>query len=74
MIIMKKIYTLLLASTFVACGSSNEKKDDGFKFNRTKKEETKAVQEKTTTPVDLDNRGIGPVSYTHLTLPTILLV
>lgn len=58
---MKKIYTLLLAATFVACGSSNEKKDDGFKFNRTKKEETKAVQEKTTTPVDLDNRGIGPI-------------
>lgn len=58
---MKKIYTLLLAATFVACGSSNEKKDDGFKFNRTKKEETKVVQEKTTTPVDLDNRGIGPI-------------
>ena len=22
----------------------------------------------------LDNRGLGPVSYTHLTLPTILLL
>ena len=58
---MKKIYTLLLAATLIACGSSNEKKDDGFKFNRTKKEETKAVKEKTTTPVDLDNKGIGPI-------------
>ncbi len=58
---MKKALSLLLISTLIACGSSNEKKDDGFKFNRTKKEATKAVKEKTTTPIDLANKGIGPV-------------
>ena len=58
---MKNIFTLLFVSTLIACGSSNEKKEDGFKFNRTKKEESKAVSEKTATPVDLDNKGIGPI-------------
>ena len=58
---MKKIFTLLFVSTLIACGSSSEKKEDGFKFNRTKKEETKAVSEKTTTPIDLENKGIGPI-------------
>lgn len=58
---MKKIFTLLFVSTLIACGSSSEKKEDGFKFNRTKKEETKAVSEKTATPIDLENKGIGPI-------------
>ena len=58
---MKKIFTLLLVSTLIACGSSSEKKEDGFKFSRTKKEETKAVSEKTATPIDLENKGIGPI-------------
>jgi len=58
---MKKILTFLFVSTLIACGSSNEKKEDGFKFNRTKKEETKTVSEKTATPIDLNNKGIGPV-------------
>ena len=59
---MKKILTFLFVSTLIACGSSNEKKEDGFKFNRTKKEETKTVSEKTATPIDLNNKGIGPVN------------
>lgn len=58
---MKKILTFLFVSTLIACGSTNEKKEDGFKFNRTKKEETKTVSEKTATPIDLNNKGIGPV-------------
>lgn len=58
---MKKIFTFLFVSTLIACGSSSEKKEDGFKFNRTKKEETKAVSEKTATPIDLENKGIGPI-------------
>ena len=42
---MKKIALSLLAGLVIACGGSTEKKEDGFKFNRTKKEETKAVKE-----------------------------
>ena len=44
---MKKIALPLVAGLLIACGGSTEKKEDGFKFNRTKKEETKAVQAKT---------------------------
>ena len=58
---MKKIVISLLAGTLIACGNSSEKKEDGFKFNRTKKEKTKAVQANTKTPVDLSNKGIGPI-------------
>lgn len=58
---MKKFLYLICISTLVACGSSNEKKEDGFKFNRTKKEEQKVAVEKTATPVDLNNKGIGPI-------------
>ncbi|MGB1448934.1 MAG: c-type cytochrome [Flavobacteriaceae bacterium] len=58
---MKKIFYFISLSILVACGSSNEKKEDGFKFNRTKKEEQKAAIEKTATPVDLNNKGIGPM-------------
>lgn len=58
---MKKIVISLLTSTLIACGSSSEKKEDGFKFNRTKKEKTTAVQANAKTPVDLSNKGIGPV-------------
>ena len=58
---MKKIAPMLIAGLLISCGGSTEKKEDGFKFNRTKKEEAKAVQAKTATPVDLNNKGIGPI-------------
>lgn len=58
---MKKIALPLIAGLLIACGGSTEKKEDGFKFKRTKKEESKAVQAKTATPVDLNNKGIGPI-------------
>lgn len=58
---MKKIFFLFISATLIACGSSSDKKEDGFKFSRTKKEEAKAVGEKSKTPVDLDNKGIGPI-------------
>lgn len=58
---MKKIFYFISLSILVACGSSNEKKEDGFKFNRTKREVQKVAIEKTATPVDLNNKGIGPM-------------
>ena len=58
---MKKIFALLFVSTLIACGSSNDKKEDGFKFKRKQKEEVQAQKEKTATPIDLCNVGIGPI-------------
>jgi mono/diheme cytochrome c family protein len=58
---MKKIFALLFVSTLIACGSSNDKKEDGFKFKRKQKEEVQAQKEKIATPIDLSNVGIGPI-------------
>ena len=57
---MKKLFILLLVSALTACGSSNEKKENGFTFKRTGKEKVQAQKEKLTTPIDLNNIGIGP--------------
>lgn len=61
---MKKVLTLLALCTFiVGCGEKKEeKKDGGFEMNRTK---TEAKSETVTTegvPVDLENKGVGPIT------------
>ena len=58
---MKKI-TLLFGLVFLmSCGSSEEKKK-GFEYNRTQKVEKKSYTAKeSSVPVDLDNKGIGPI-------------
>ncbi len=61
---MKKVLTLLaLAAFIVGCGEKKEeKKDGGFEMNRTK---TEAKPETVTTegvPVDLNNKGVGPIT------------
>lgn len=58
---MKNIFLLLAISIFISCGSKEEKKK-GFEYNRTQKE----VKKSTTVggsevPVDLSNKGIGPI-------------
>lgn len=60
---MKYWITLFALSLFVlSCGEKKEeKKDNGFEINRTKKEDTsKEVSEGV--PVDLENKGIGPIT------------
>lgn len=57
---MKKIILLVLTGFLTACGGGEEKKK-GFEYNRTKTEESKTVSKKETTPIDLSNRGIGPI-------------
>lgn len=60
--LMKKIILLVLTVFLSACGGGNEKKK-GFEYNRTKKTESrKSVSQKETAPVDLSNKGIGPIS------------
>ena len=64
---MKKLLLLAALGAFIAsCGGKKEEKKDGFEVSRTKKEEKKEVASEGV-PVDLDNKGIGPI--TELTFP-----
>ena len=60
---MKNWITLLsLALFMVSCGEKKEeKKDDGFEINRTK-QETPKKEVSEGVPVDLNNKGIGPIT------------
>jgi len=58
---MKKIVLCLAFGALVAsCGEKKEAKKDGFEVNRTKTVEKKAEKVEAV-PVDLDNKGIGPI-------------
>ncbi len=58
---MKKIIAVLaLATLMISCGEKKEEKKEGFEMNRTKKEE-KDTKKAAGVPVDLDNKGIGPI-------------
>ncbi len=63
---MKKIILLLALGAFVAsCGEKKEEKKDGFEVSRTKSEEKKA-QTSEEVPIDLDNKGVGPIKNMDL--------
>ncbi|UII81809.1 cytochrome c family protein [Flagellimonas sp. CMM7] len=58
---MKKILLLLALGAFIAsCGGKKEEKKDGFEVSRTKSEDKK-IQADEGVPVDLNNKGIGPI-------------
>ena len=58
---MKKIITLFCLLFLISCGSKEEKKK-GFEYNRTQKVEKKFNDKNgSKVPVDLDNKGIGPI-------------
>ncbi|WP_318310750.1 c-type cytochrome [Flagellimonas crocea] len=64
---MKKfVMFLALGALIASCGEKKEEKKDGFEVSRTKTEDTKA-QAKEGVPVDLDNKGVGPI--TNLEFP-----
>jgi cytochrome c553 len=60
---MKHWITLLSIALFsISCGEKKEeKKTEGFEINRTKRETT-PKESSVGVPVDLSNKGIGPVS------------
>ncbi len=59
---MRKLFTLLaLGALVLSCGEKKEEKKDGFEMNRTKKEEVKATETTGGVPVDMDNKGVGPI-------------
>ncbi|GGG37648.1 hypothetical protein GCM10011414_03760 [Croceivirga lutea] len=52
---------MLAMGAFIAsCGDKKEKKEDGFEVSRTKTEE-KAADKSEGVPVDLSNKGVGPI-------------
>lgn len=58
---MKKVILLLALGAFiVSCGGKKEEKKDGFEVSRTKSEDKKAAASEGV-PVDLNNKGIGPI-------------
>ena len=50
-----------LGALIASCGGKKEEKKDSFEVSRTKTEDTKG-QAKQEVPVDLDNKGVGPIS------------
>jgi len=59
---MRKLFTLFaLGALVLSCGEKKEEKKDGFEMNRTKKEEVKATETTGGVPVDMDNKGVGPI-------------
>ena len=52
---------LALGALIASCGGKKEEKKDGFEVSRTKTEEKKA-ETKAGVPVDMDNKGVGPIT------------
>lgn len=58
---MKKLILYLALGAFIAsCGGKKEEKKEGFEVSRTKTEK-KAKESSDGVPVDLSNKGIGPI-------------
>ncbi len=51
---------MALGALVASCGGKKEEKKDGFEVSRTKTEDKKA-QSSEGVPVDLDNKGVGPI-------------
>ncbi|MFY0712384.1 cytochrome c [Seonamhaeicola sp. NFXS20] len=66
-----KLMTILLAAILMNCGGKEEKKKEGFSYEKKETIIKKEVKKDETIPaskqVDLTNKGIGPI--TSLTLP-----
>ncbi|WP_086476012.1 MULTISPECIES: c-type cytochrome [Arenibacter] len=58
---MKKLLIpIAILGLMISCGEKKEEKKSGFEMNRTKKE-VKAVTKSEGVPIDMDNKGVGPI-------------
>ncbi len=59
---MKKALTFIAAALLLTgCGEKKEEKKDSFEVSRTK-EQPKAESTSAAIPVDMDNKGVGPIT------------
>lgn len=59
---MKKLIAILaMGGLLMSCGEKKEEKKGGFEINRTKKE-VKAESTSTEIPIDMNNKGVGPIT------------
>jgi len=59
---MKKVLAILaIGCLVISCGEKKEEKKGGFEMNRAKKEVKKVVASEGV-PIDLDNKGVGPIT------------
>tara|TARA_R110002094_G_scaffold158700_3_gene144578 strand:+ start:1186 stop:1689 length:504 start_codon:yes stop_codon:yes gene_type:complete len=65
-----KILMLLFVSLLISCGGKEEKKKEGFSYEKKAPTETKATNTAEKIPaskkIDLDNKGIGPITSVEL--------
>ena len=58
---------LAIGALMFSCGEKKEeKKEDGFEMNRTKKEESPKAEKQEGVPVDMSNKGVGPIKSLKL--------
>ncbi len=58
---MKKLFSILaLGAILTGCGGKKEEKKESFELNRAK-QETKTTAPSGGVPVDLENKGVGPI-------------
>lgn len=60
---MRKLLSIVAAAALLTgCGEKKEEKKDGFEVTRTKENETPDRPASGPVPVDLNNKGVGPVT------------
>lgn len=60
---MKKALSFFaVAALLASCGEKKEEKKDGFEVTRSKQQEEKTESASKAIPIDMDNKGIGPVT------------
>ena len=60
---MRKILSIVAAAALLtSCGEKKEEKKDGFEVTRAKQQEATPEAESSAVPVDMDNKGIGPIT------------
>ncbi len=68
---MLKLFSLLFISLLIGCGGKEEKKKEGFSYDKkapTTQQAAPAVKELPSTKIDLANKGVGPITSVELTV------